>query len=102
MVRFEILLPLYSNDGNPIEQEKFLDTNQELVTQFGATSTDAVIVSGRWMYQGIIYDDRLIRIHVDTNESPSHREFFRQYKQKLKIRFQQEDIWITVQQIDVL
>ena len=54
------------------------------------------------MYQGIIYDDRLIRIHVDTNESPSHREFFRQYKQKLKIRFQQEDIWITVQQIDVL
>ena len=102
MVRFEILLPLYSNDGNPIEQEKFLDTNQELVTQFGATSTDAVIVSGRWMYKGIIYDDRLIRIHVDTNESPSHREFFRQYKQKLKIRFQQEDIWITVQQIDVL
>ncbi|OGW15699.1 MAG: hypothetical protein A2035_01075 [Nitrospirae bacterium GWA2_42_11] len=70
MVRFEILLPLYYNDGNPIKQEKYLDTNQELVAQFGATSTDTVIVSGRWMYQGIIYDDRLIRIHVDTNDSP--------------------------------
>ena len=54
MVRFEILLPLYYNDGRPIEQEKFLETNQELVAQFGAASTDTVVVSGRWMYQSTI------------------------------------------------
>ena len=51
MVRCEPLLPLYSNDGRTIEQEKFLQTDEALVAQcgYGATSTDAVVVSGRWM-----------------------------------------------------
>ena len=46
MVRFELLLPLYYNDGRTIEKEKFLHTDEELVVQCGATSTDSV-VSGR-------------------------------------------------------
>ena len=54
MVQFEPLLPLYSNDGRSIEQEQFLQTDEELVAQFGATSTDAVLVSGRWMYQSTL------------------------------------------------
>jgi len=64
MVRFELLLPLYYNDGRSIEQEKFLQTDEELVAQFGATSTDAVLVSGRWMYQSTLYEDKLIRVRV--------------------------------------
>jgi len=51
MVRFELLLPLYYNDGRSIEKEKFLHTDEELVAQFDATSTDSVMVSGWWMYQ---------------------------------------------------
>lgn len=31
----------------PIEKEKFLQTDGELVAHFGATSTDSVVVSGR-------------------------------------------------------
>ena len=30
MIRFEILLPLFSNDGRPIEREKFVQTDDEL------------------------------------------------------------------------
>ena len=40
MIRFEILLPLFYNDGRPIEREKYLHTDDELVQRFGATSTD--------------------------------------------------------------
>jgi len=47
MVRCELLLPLYSHDGRTIEPEKFLHTDEELVGQCGATSTDSVVVSGR-------------------------------------------------------
>jgi len=95
MVRFELLLPLYSNDGRSIEQEKFLQTDEELAAQFGATSTDAVLVSGRWMYQSTLYDDKLIRMRVDGEDLPAHWEFFRAYKEVLKQRFEQEDMWIT-------
>jgi hypothetical protein len=46
MIRFEILLPLYYNDGRPVEREKFLQTDDELVHRFGATSTDTVVLRG--------------------------------------------------------
>lgn len=102
MIRFEILLPLYYNDGKQIEKEKFVQTDEELVAQFGATSTDTVIVSGRWMYRGTLYEDKLIRIRIDTEDLLENKNFFRRYKETLKRRFLQEDIWITAQQIEVI
>jgi hypothetical protein len=50
VISFEILLPLFFNDGRPIEREKFLQTDNERVQRFGATSTDTVAVRGRWLY----------------------------------------------------
>jgi hypothetical protein len=46
MIRFEILLPLYFNDGRPVERERLLETDDEIVRLFGAASTDTV----RWLY----------------------------------------------------
>ena len=34
MIRFEILLRLFYNDGRPIEREKFVQTDDELVHLF--------------------------------------------------------------------
>ena len=102
MLRFEILLPLYYNDGRQIEPEKFVQTDEELIAQFDATSTDTVVVQGRWKYQSIRYDDRLIRVRVDTEDKEENRAFLKEYKETLKVRFEQEDIWITAQQIDVI
>jgi hypothetical protein len=102
MVRFEILLPLYYNDGRPVEQEKFLETDEELVARFGATSTDSVIVSGHWVYLSTVYEDRLVRVRVDAPDTPDSRAFLRTCKETLKRRFGQEDIWVTAQQIEVI
>jgi hypothetical protein len=49
MIRLEFLLPLFYNDGRPIEPEKFVATDDQLVRAFGATSTDTVTVRGRWL-----------------------------------------------------
>ena len=102
MIRFEILLPLYYNDGSRIEEEKFVETDEELLAQFDATSTDSVIVRGRWIYQSTLYEDKLIRIRIDATDIPLSWEFFKQYKETLKNRFQQEDIWITAHKITVI
>ena len=67
MIRFEILLPLFYNDGRPIERDKFLQTDDELVQLFGATSTDTVVVRGRWLYQSTLYHDQLIRVRLDAD-----------------------------------
>ena len=100
--RYEILLPLTYNDGSPIEPEKFEQTIEELINQFGAATFDSVIASGHWVYKGILYKDELIRFRVDVGESSETRKFFEEYKKVLKERFNQIDIWITVNDIEVI
>ena len=100
--RYEILLPLLYNDGQKIEKEKFLLTNEELVNRFGAATTDSTRIVGRWIYQNQLYEDKLIRIIIDVPESEDNDTFFRQYKEVLKERFNQIDIWITRYEIDVI
>jgi hypothetical protein len=102
MIRFEILLPLFYNDGRVIEKEKFVETDDELVRTFGATSTDSVVVQGHWMYQSTLYEDRLIRVRVDVDDTPENVQAMRDIKEGLKQRFDQLDIWITAHRIEVL
>jgi hypothetical protein len=102
MIRFEILLPLLSNDGRPIPREKFIETDDELVNQFGATSTDTVVVRGLWLYQGTLYHDQLLRVRVDVVDSPENWQAMRDLKETLKTRFEQLDIWVTAHRIEVV
>jgi hypothetical protein len=102
MIRFEILLPLFYNDGRPIEQEKFLQTDDELIQRFAATSTDTVVVRGRWLYENMVYHDKLIRVRIDVDDIPENWESVRSFKETLKTRFEQMDIWITAHRIEVV
>src|SRR5262249_41739050 len=102
MIRYEILLPLFYNDGRPIEADKFLATDDELVQTFGATSSDHVTVHGKWRYQSTTYSDQLIRVRVDVDETQENRQPMRTLKEPFKSRFEQIDIWITAHRIDVI
>ena len=44
----------------------------------------------------------MIRVFVDASDAPESREFFVEYKERLKIRFRQLDIWMTTYLIEVL
>jgi hypothetical protein len=102
MIRFEILLPLFYNDGRRIEPEKFLETDDDFVHLFGAVSTDAVIVRGLWMYQSALYQDQLVRYRVDVDDSPETWDSMRNLKERLKVRFEQLDIWVTANRIEII
>jgi hypothetical protein len=102
MIRFEILLPLFYNDGRAVEDQKFIETDDELVASFGATSTDSVTVRGHWLYQSTIYDDRLIRVRLDVEDMPENWKKMRDMKESLKQRFEQIDIWISAHRIEIL
>jgi hypothetical protein len=102
MIRFEIPLPLYYNDGRPIEREKFLQTDDELVRQFGAVRTDSVTVRGLWRYQSTLYHDQLLRARVDVEDSRENLQAMRDLKETWMARFEQLDIWITAHRIEVV
>src|SRR5207253_141802 len=99
--RFEILLPLNYNDGSEIEREKFDQTAEELSDRFGGITQDTVRITGTWIYGGMRYQDTLIRIHIDTKDRGA-TAFLKAYKESLKGRFSQIDIWITAQELEIL
>lgn len=100
--RYEMLLPLRFNDGSPIPEGLIVDTLLELRGRFGAVSCETQTIQGHWQHHGQVFRDELIRVYVDVPDEPANREFFVQFKQTLKSRFRQLDIWMTTHPLDVL
>lgn len=100
--RYEILLPLLFNDGTPVPEALLAETFTELREHFGAASWETQVLRGAWEGSGAIYHDSLTRFFVDVPDVPEHREFFKHFKEKLKARFNQLDVWITSHPIDII
>lgn len=100
--RYEILLPRQFNDGQTVPDELFAQTIIELRERFGAVSAETQIIRGIWQHEGDIYRDDLVRVFVDVADLPEGLAYFREFKERLKTRFKQVDIWMTSYPIDVL
>jgi hypothetical protein len=93
---------LLFNDGQPVPEALLVQTFMELREKFGAASWEMQTVRGAWQHEGTVYQDNLTRFVVDVPDRPEHREFFRIFKQTLKARFRQIDIWVTSHPLDVI
>jgi hypothetical protein len=100
--RFEILLPRQFNDGQPVPDELVAETLLELEGRFGAVSCETQIIRGLWRHEGQLFRDDLIRVFVDAPDVPESREFFLAFKERVKLRFRQIDIWLATYPVDVL
>ena len=100
--RYEMLLPLKFNDGRPVPRELVAQTLADLQQRFGPVSCETQEIRGLWPQHGRVEQDDLIRAFVDVPDLPEHREFFVAFKERLKQRFQQQDIWITTHALEVL
>lgn len=100
--RFEILLPRQFSDGQPVPDEVFADTLLELESRFHAVSSDTQIIRGLWRQEEQLYRDELVRIFLDVPDTPENRQFFEEYKERLKARFRQIDIWMTTHAIEII
>ena len=100
--RFELLLPTKFNSGASVPDEAFADTLLELEQQFGAVSSESQTIKGEWRYEGQLYRDESIRVFVDVPDTEENRQFFVDFKDRLKGRFQQIDIWMTTYPLEVI
>lgn len=73
--RFEVLLPLRFNDGEPVPDALIATTLVELESQFGAVSCETQTIRGLWRHEGQPYRDDLIRVFVDVDDSHENRQF---------------------------
>lgn len=100
--RFEILLPLRFNDGRPVPDELIADVLLELRERFGAVSCETQPIRGLWQQQEQVFRDDLIRVFVDVSDVPANREYFVGFKETVRTKFQQMDIWLTTYPVEVI
>ena len=100
--RFEVLLPRRFNDGSHVPDDVLVDTLLELEARFGAVSCETQTIHGIWRHEDLKYRDELIRAFVDAPDVPESRQFFLAFKERVKLRFRQHDIWMTTYPIEVL
>ncbi len=100
--RYEILLPLRFNDGQSVPDALIADTLIELEDHFGAVSWETQAIRGRWRHEEEVFSDDLMRVSIDVEDLPEHRQFFGVFKERLKVRFRQIEIYMTTHLIDVI
>ena len=100
---YVIYLPLRYNDGREIDTEKFLEVRTELLERFRGITLlqETNPLQGLWEHQGQRYSDEIITVTIldFARESP---EFFTDYKEILKRRFEQIDILIYYYTVTVI
>jgi hypothetical protein len=68
--RYEFLLPLRFNDGQPVPNDLLADSLLELEEKFGAVSSETQVIRGFWRPEGQSYRDDLVRVFVDVPDLP--------------------------------
>ena len=71
--------------------------NSKLVSVLSPPSARPFLAHGDKAYR-----DELVRMFVDVPSGPEHDQFFRDFKETLKKRFEQLDLWVTSHDIRVL
>lgn len=100
--RFEILLPLRFNDGQPIPSDRYDQTREELVAHFGSVTVEPGTVRGVWVHQGTRYEDELRRLVLDVEDTPENQAFFSSLQPILRQRFEQLEIYIASFPVDIV
>lgn len=94
-------LPLRFNDGSDVPPDWLADAVIEIVAHFGAASYEIQKVEGHWRHGGVHYRDDLVRVVVDVPDTPAHRAWVHQFKERWRQRLRQLDLWIVSFQIEI-
>jgi hypothetical protein len=95
MRKYEIHLPLTYCDGKPIEPEKMRRVREELVAIFGSF---LVPYRRAWKYDGAKYIE-IVKIEILTTSDKVSKKLLKDFKERLKESFRQDDILITTHRI---
>jgi hypothetical protein len=99
---YDIFVPLYYNDGAPIESSKFQRLQAELLEHFEGLTFFPQPNEGFWKMGSITYRDEIVVYRVLTDRIRTARRVLSALKERLKRDFKQEEILIIERDVDTL
>jgi len=100
----EIYLPLDYNDGRPIPESKYVSLQQQLLDRYGGVTSiqRQFPLQGAWQSGERIYHDRVVTFSMMDFRGGTQIECLRyleRLKERLKKKFDQLEILITVTEL---
>ena len=102
MKEYDLFVPLYYNDGSPIEPAKFRDLQRRLLEEFEGLTFFPQPNQGFWRMENVTYRDEIVIYRVLTSKVRMARRFFLHLKADLKRDLKQEEILIVERDVDTL
>jgi hypothetical protein len=99
---YDIFVPLFYNNGSPIELTKFQELQDALLKRFEGLTYFPQANQGFWKFGNITYRDDIVIYRVISQDSAASREYLSKLKEHLKQEFQQLEILIVEREVGLL
>jgi hypothetical protein len=98
---YDIFVPLYRNDGSPIDSGSFDAIQDRLLDEFDGLTFFPQPNQGYWRMGNVVYRDEIVIFRV-VSDRRSARRFLRRLKEELKTELEQEEILIIERDVGTL
>ncbi len=102
MKEYDIFIPLFYNDGTPIESAKFQEVQSRLLERFEGLTYIPQPNQGFWKLGNVTYRDEIVIYRVISQDPVISRDFLANLKERLKREFQQHEILIIEREIGLV
>ena len=102
MKEYDLFVPLYYNDGSPVEPDKILELKRRLLDQFDGLTFFPQPNEGFWRAAGVTYRDEIVVFRVLASDTAEAFRFFADLKEELKRELNQEEILIVERDVETL
>jgi hypothetical protein len=99
---YDIFVPLFYNNGSPIEPAKFQELQGRLLERFEGLTYFPQANRGFWKLGDMTYRDEIVIYRVISHDSTASREYLSSLKEHLKREFDQLDILIIERDVGLL
>jgi hypothetical protein len=99
---YDLFIPLYHNDGTPIDARKLRKLRIRLLQEFDGVTFFPQPNEGFWRLGKVVYRDEIVVFRVLTRKVRSARRFLAELKKELKRELKQEEILIVERDVDLL
>ena len=102
MREYDIFLPLYYNNGEPVDPRKFQALQKWILDRFDGITAFPQPNKGIWRMADVEYQDEIVIYRVIARRSKRIRSMFVKLKKKLMSAFGQEDILIVERNVQIM
>lgn len=102
MKEYDVYVPLFYNDGTPIESLKFRNLQVRLLEFFNGYTFFPQPKQGVWQMGDVTYHDEIVIYRVVSAKPRAARSFLKHLKEELMRTLKQEEIFIVERQVERL